>query len=214
MTKHTDTEEGTGTHPLTFIWRHRSFGYPEKNWQCLALDPEAYLSHSSASVRTNCTHDAAHNMHMNTDINTYTSLNALLCPRRSDLEMKRCINKTLPAVKKRSMQFRRLSGDPAKIWGSGVIWLHSIVSPHFPNFRSSCFVLFHLSGSDLAVCFSCCSLTDGCCPAFQTCGSLRVQHCTFCWCSGWVPEREGPVWSGTYTRAKELWSMSVILQLC
>lgn len=50
------------------------------------------------------------NIHMNTEINTYTSsLNALLCPRRSDFEMKRCINKTLPAVKKRSMQDPHLS---------------------------------------------------------------------------------------------------------
>lgn len=41
------------------------------------------------------------------------------------------------------------------------------------------------------------SLTDGCYPAYQTCGSLIVRRCTSCCSPDWAPRRGGLVWSGT-----------------
>lgn len=53
-------------------------------------------------------------------------------------------------------------------------------------------VVSPLNGSVLTVCLFL-SLTDGCCPAYRTCGSQRVQRCTSCCSPDWVPEREGLV---------------------
>lgn len=96
-------------------------------------------------------------MHVNTNRNTYTfSLNALLCPRRSDLEMKRCINQTLPPVRKGPCKTDASQVTPHKSGGPGSSG-YIPVSPHFSSFWSSWFflflllLLFHLSGSDLAV---------------------------------------------------------------
>lgn len=92
-----DTPTQRGTQKLSLL--HASFGYPQKFGSVLLLIQRLIVHiRPPQSVQTAHT---AHDMHMNTDINTYTfSLNALLCPRRSELEMKRCINKTLPAVTK------------------------------------------------------------------------------------------------------------------
>lgn len=154
MTKHTDTEEDTEIHHVTFIRRHTSFGYPKKIVSCSWS--RGLLSCLSTLVRTNCRQDAAHNMHMNTDINTYTfSLNALLCPRRSDFEMKRCINKTLPAVKQGpcktdASQVTRHKHESRGSSGYIPLRLHISQISEAAVFGFF-FLLFHLSGSDLAV---------------------------------------------------------------
>lgn len=59
VTTHTDTE-GTQKYTLLTFFSSRVLWLPAEVWQCLALDPEAYCSHSSTSVRTNCTHGARH----------------------------------------------------------------------------------------------------------------------------------------------------------
>lgn len=97
-----DTHRHRGGHrntPVGLSFLPASFGYPQKFGSVLLLIQRLIVHiRPPRSVQTAHT---AHDMHMNTDINTYTfSLNALLCPRRSELEMKRCINKTLPAVTK------------------------------------------------------------------------------------------------------------------
>lgn len=97
-----DTHRHRGGHrntPVGLSFLPASLGYPQKFGSVLLLIQRLIVHiRPPRSVQTAHT---AHDMHMNTDINTYTfSLNALLCPRRSELEMKRCINKTLPAVTK------------------------------------------------------------------------------------------------------------------
>lgn len=87
-----------------------------------------------------------------------------------------------------------------------------------PFLESLLRVLFFslLSGSVLTVHVFFLSFTDGCCPAYRTCGSLRAQRCTFCCCPDWVPERVGLVWSGTcrWGHDKQKSVIFVVFTLC
>lgn len=116
----------------------------------LALDPEAYCSYSSTSVHTNCRQDAVHNMHMNTDINTYTfSLNALLCPRHSDFEMKRCINKTAASCENARLMPLRWPDINMRVRGHLATFL--CASAFLKSLKQLFFFSLLPSGSDLAV---------------------------------------------------------------
>lgn len=200
--KHTDTEEDTELHPLTFIRR------------LSAVQRPVVHTRSLCSV-TNCRQDAVHNMHVNTNRNTHTfSLNALLCPRRSDLEMKRCINQTLPPVRigpcktDASQVTPHKSGGGTGTGSSGYI----LVSPHFSSFWSSWF-------------FFCCSISlavrlSSVCPSQM--GAVLHFKPAALWESstalpvgilvGYLRER---VWSDQVptTWAQELGSTSVTLKL-
>lgn len=89
-------------------------------------------------------------MHMSTDITTYTfSLNALLCPRHSDFEMKRCINKTAASCENARPMPLRWPDINARVPGHLATFL--FVSAFLRSLKQLGFFLFHLSGSDLAV---------------------------------------------------------------
>lgn len=68
VTKHTNKEEDTEIHPLTFFRRHASFRHPQKFGSVLLLI-QRLIFHIRPLQSVQTAH-TAHNMHMNTDINT------------------------------------------------------------------------------------------------------------------------------------------------